>query len=191
MEFGLFYLIPLAAGQDPRQRYQDTIEQIVLADELGFDVVWLGEQHLRADNSLMSAPMLVAAAAAARTRRIRIGIAVTLLPLHNPPPPGRGGGDGGRAKRGALGVRGGAGDLPPVLPRLRCLLRGAHGSVSRRAWRCCSAPGRKGHSPTKVASTATRTSTWCRSRSSAHPRPSVWRRRMMQASTSLHSEAYQ
>ena len=84
MEFGLFYLIPLAAGQDPRQRYQDTIEQIVLADELGFDVVWLGEQHLRADNSLMSAPMLVAAAAAARTRRIRIGIAVTLLPLHNP-----------------------------------------------------------------------------------------------------------
>ena len=84
MEFGLHYQLPLAAGQDTRLRYQDTLDQITLADELGFDVAWLTEVHFTPEICIMPAPLLVAAAAAARTTRIRVGTAVTLLPLHNP-----------------------------------------------------------------------------------------------------------
>ena len=45
MEFGLHYQLPVAPGQDTQQRYQDTLEQIVLGDELGFDIAWLVELH--------------------------------------------------------------------------------------------------------------------------------------------------
>ena len=35
MKFGVFYQLPCAPGQSVHQRYQDTLEQIVLADRLG------------------------------------------------------------------------------------------------------------------------------------------------------------
>ena len=37
MKFGLFYQLPCATTQDAATRYQETIEQIVYAEELGFD----------------------------------------------------------------------------------------------------------------------------------------------------------
>jgi hypothetical protein len=36
MKFGLFYQLPCATTQDAT-RYQETMEQIVYAEELGFD----------------------------------------------------------------------------------------------------------------------------------------------------------
>ena len=84
MEFGVFFQLPRAPSQDTATRYAETIEQIVLADELGFDTAWLAEMHFIPAYSIMPSPLIVGAAAAAKTGRIRIGIAVVLLPLHDP-----------------------------------------------------------------------------------------------------------
>jgi natural product biosynthesis luciferase-like monooxygenase protein len=84
MKFGLFYQLPCATTQDAATRYQETIEQIVYAEELGFDTAWLAELHFNPRFSIMPAPLLVAAALAQRTSRIRLGTAVLLLPLQHP-----------------------------------------------------------------------------------------------------------
>ena len=84
VKFGLFYQLPCAAEQSEPTRYQETIEQIVLADQLGFDVAWLAELHFFKTFSIMPSPLMVAVAIAQRTRRIRLGTAVTLLPFHHP-----------------------------------------------------------------------------------------------------------
>ena len=84
MKFGVFYQMPCAAEQSPAQRYQDTIAQVQLADELGFDAAWLAELHFNPRFSVMPAPLMVGSAIAQTTRRIRIGTAVHLMPLHQP-----------------------------------------------------------------------------------------------------------
>ena len=84
MKFGVFYQLPCAEDQQPADRYRDTIAQVQLADELGFDSAWLAELHFNAPFSVMSAPLLVAAAMAQTTSRIKIGTAVHLLALHHP-----------------------------------------------------------------------------------------------------------
>jgi len=84
MQFGVFYQLPCAPGQSVPQRYRDTFEQIVYADQLGFNSAWLAEAHFDAGFSTMPAPLVVAAALSGRTERIRLGIGVSQLPLHNP-----------------------------------------------------------------------------------------------------------
>lgn len=84
MKFGLFYQLPCSAEQSQPERYRETIEQIVLADQLGFDVAWMAELHFFRNFSIMPSPLMLAVAIAARTRRIRLGTAVTLLPFHHP-----------------------------------------------------------------------------------------------------------
>ncbi len=84
MKFGLFFQLPCAPDQIPEQRYQDTIAQVQLADELGFDAAWLAELHFNSRFSVMPAPMVIGAAMAQTTSRIRIGTAVHLVPLHQP-----------------------------------------------------------------------------------------------------------
>ena len=56
---------------------------MVLAEQLGFDSVWLTEHHY-ADYGLSSAPSVLLATLAARTTRIGLGIAVYVLPFHHP-----------------------------------------------------------------------------------------------------------
>ena len=84
MKFGVFYQLPCAEDQSPAQRYQDTIAQVQLADDLGFDAAWLAELHFNSRFSVMPAPMVIGAAMAQTTSRIRIGTAVHLVPLHQP-----------------------------------------------------------------------------------------------------------
>jgi natural product biosynthesis luciferase-like monooxygenase protein len=84
MEFGVFYQLPSAKGQSPAQRFDDTIAQAQLADQLGFNTVWLAELHFNPRFSIMPAPLLLGSAIARVTQRIKIGTAVNLLPLHNP-----------------------------------------------------------------------------------------------------------
>ena len=84
MKFGVFYQMPCAADQSPAQRYQDTIAQVQLADQLGFDAAWLAELHFNQRFSIMPSPLVVGSAIAQTTSRIRIGTAVHLVPLHQP-----------------------------------------------------------------------------------------------------------
>ncbi|HJU12681.1 MAG TPA: LLM class flavin-dependent oxidoreductase [Candidatus Binataceae bacterium] len=84
MRFGLFYQLPCAPDQSEAIRYSETIEQLVLADQLGFDIGWLAELHFFRPFSIMPSPLYVAVAAAQRTRRIRFGTGVILVPFHHP-----------------------------------------------------------------------------------------------------------
>src|SRR5579859_1176538 len=58
------------------------LEEAALADELGVDIIGVGEHH-RPDLAI-SAPEVVLAAIAARTRRIRLGSSVTVLSTDDP-----------------------------------------------------------------------------------------------------------
>jgi alkanesulfonate monooxygenase SsuD/methylene tetrahydromethanopterin reductase-like flavin-dependent oxidoreductase (luciferase family) len=84
VRFGLFYQLPCAPHQAEPIRYQETIDQIVLADQLGYDVAWLAELHFFRSFSVMPAPLFVAVVAAQRTRQIRFGTGVILVPFHHP-----------------------------------------------------------------------------------------------------------
>jgi alkanesulfonate monooxygenase SsuD/methylene tetrahydromethanopterin reductase-like flavin-dependent oxidoreductase (luciferase family) len=83
MHFGLF-MMPL---HPPHRAFADAydrdIDQIVLADQLGFREAWVGE-HLTERWEIAPAPDLLIAKALALTRDIRLGTGVTLLALHNP-----------------------------------------------------------------------------------------------------------
>ncbi len=61
---------------------REVVEEGVLADELGIDVIGVGEHH-REDFGV-SSPDVVLAAIAARTGRIRLGTAVTVLSSDDP-----------------------------------------------------------------------------------------------------------
>jgi alkanesulfonate monooxygenase SsuD/methylene tetrahydromethanopterin reductase-like flavin-dependent oxidoreductase (luciferase family) len=84
VRFGLFYQLPCAPDQSEPIRYNETIEQLMLADQLGFDVAWLAELHFFRPFSIMPAPLYLAVAAAQRTRQIRFGTGVILVPFHHP-----------------------------------------------------------------------------------------------------------
>ncbi len=85
LRFGLWY-----AFRNPpqwRRAYQDiyaeVLEQIVWAEEIGYDDVWLTEHHFAEDGHAPS-PLIQAAAIAVKTKRMRIGTGVLLLPLYHP-----------------------------------------------------------------------------------------------------------
>ncbi|MBI3328674.1 MAG: LLM class flavin-dependent oxidoreductase [Nitrospinae bacterium] len=84
MKFGFFFQLPSAPWQSEIDRYRDTLAQIERGEALGFDTAWLAELHFFPEFSVMSSPLMVAAAAAQRTQRIRLGLAVSLLPLYDP-----------------------------------------------------------------------------------------------------------
>jgi alkanesulfonate monooxygenase SsuD/methylene tetrahydromethanopterin reductase-like flavin-dependent oxidoreductase (luciferase family) len=84
MKFGLLYEIEKLQPWDAeshRRAYQESIEQIVLAEQVGFDYVWEVEHHFLGEFSLSPAPEVFLAAVSQRTSRIRIGHGVVLLPF--------------------------------------------------------------------------------------------------------------
>ena len=61
----------------------EVMREVRLTEELGYDVIWLGEHHF--DGSCVYVdPMTFGAAIAASTRRIQIGFAVAQMSLHHP-----------------------------------------------------------------------------------------------------------
>ena len=85
MEVGLFFSFrnPAPFARRWSGVYRNTLDQVVAAEERGFDAVWLGEHHFT-DDGFSSSPLTVAAAVAARTQRVQIGTYVLLLPLYDP-----------------------------------------------------------------------------------------------------------
>jgi len=84
MEFGSFMEFPPLAGGCESAAFEQALAEIVEAERVGLDAVWLAELHGAPERSVLSAPIMAAAAIAARTSRIRIGIAVQVLPLSHP-----------------------------------------------------------------------------------------------------------
>lgn len=64
--------------------YNDYIDQLVYAEELGFDGVCVNEHHQNA-YGLMPSPNIIASMIAARTERVKIAIVGNALPLYDPP----------------------------------------------------------------------------------------------------------
>ncbi|MSQ48019.1 MAG: LLM class flavin-dependent oxidoreductase [Deltaproteobacteria bacterium] len=84
MEFGLFSLFDFFPDrQNEVTYYKDTIDLIVLAERLGFDSVWLGEEHFYSFG-ICPSPQIFLTALARETSRIRLGTAISLLPFENP-----------------------------------------------------------------------------------------------------------
>ncbi|AEV86937.1 Alkanal monooxygenase alpha chain [Actinoplanes sp. SE50] len=83
MRFGLLYhhQLPRPWADDSEERMLlESLEQIELADKLGFDYVWETEHHFMEEYSHSSAPEVFLAAAAARTSRIRLAHGIVSLP---------------------------------------------------------------------------------------------------------------
>lgn len=83
MEFGTFHLMPVAPWTTEEETIQRETNAMRLADELGFDAVWLAE-HQGSDYGMIGNAAVILAAVAASTKRIRLGTAVSVLPLHHP-----------------------------------------------------------------------------------------------------------
>lgn len=82
MKFSLLYEMQISEPDAARERqtFLDAVEQVVLADGLGFHAVWEVEHHGLYEYSHSSAPEIFLAFVAARTGRIRLGHGVTLTP---------------------------------------------------------------------------------------------------------------
>ncbi|MFL5819146.1 MAG: LLM class flavin-dependent oxidoreductase [Solirubrobacteraceae bacterium] len=83
MRFGIFYEHQLPRPWDggaEQGLISDALEQIELADRLGFDYAWEVEHHFLEEYSHSSASEVFLAAASQRTRRIRLGFGIVAMP---------------------------------------------------------------------------------------------------------------
>jgi alkanesulfonate monooxygenase SsuD/methylene tetrahydromethanopterin reductase-like flavin-dependent oxidoreductase (luciferase family) len=83
VRFGTYFFLQAPPGRTGAEILPEEVDQMVLAEDLGFDSVWLTEHHY-ADYGLSSAPSVLLATLAARTRRIQLGMAVYVIPFHHP-----------------------------------------------------------------------------------------------------------
>ena len=65
------------------QFIREELENCVLAEELGFDSIWITEHHFT-DYSMSNDPLQLLSYLAGRTRRIRLGTQVIVVPWHEP-----------------------------------------------------------------------------------------------------------
>src|SRR6266481_1356900 len=84
MEFGLFTEFHSPPDVTEAAAFDESLAQMKVAEDFGFDTVWLAEIHFQKDRSVLAAPLIVASALAACTQRVKIGIAVHVLPLSHP-----------------------------------------------------------------------------------------------------------
>ena len=84
MDFGINADFTMGRAGSHQSAFQEAMEEIDLAEELGLDTVWLGEAHFAPARSVLAAPIVVASSIATRTKRLRVGMAVQVLPLIHP-----------------------------------------------------------------------------------------------------------
>ncbi len=83
MKFGMFMLTQSADGGPEASVYENSLNQARLADELGFDAVWLAEHHFSSYGYTPN-PLMFAVRLASATHQVRIGTAVVVVPLYHP-----------------------------------------------------------------------------------------------------------
>ncbi len=87
MKFGIFYEHQLPRPWNENSEYQllqDSLTQIEMADQLGYDYAWEVEHHFLEEYSHSSAPEVFLGAASQRTKNIRLGHGVIQLPTNQP-----------------------------------------------------------------------------------------------------------
>jgi alkanesulfonate monooxygenase SsuD/methylene tetrahydromethanopterin reductase-like flavin-dependent oxidoreductase (luciferase family) len=77
---------PHGQRKQEQRAYREALEQIKLADKLGFNIVWAVEHHFREARSHMPCPEAFLAALSQVTERLRLGFGVTLTPFAFTPP---------------------------------------------------------------------------------------------------------
>ena len=77
---------PRGQREAEQRAYQEAVEQIRLADRMGFRTVWAVEHHFREGRSHCPAPEVLLGHLAALTERVRLGFGVTLTPFGFTPP---------------------------------------------------------------------------------------------------------
>lgn len=82
--FGVWYDFrqPLPRPISYRQFYAEALDEIVLAEQLGYTDCWTSEHHF-VDDGYLPSHMAILGAVAGRTERIKLGT-VLLLPLYHP-----------------------------------------------------------------------------------------------------------
>ena len=83
MQFGLAYEMQRPTLDD-QAVVEETIEQCILADEMGFDYVWFVEHHFLTTFSSSPCPEVIFGALSRLTKRIRLGFGVVILSYHHP-----------------------------------------------------------------------------------------------------------
>jgi len=71
---------PYGQRRAEQRAYREAIEQVKLADELGFHTTWHVEHHFREGRSHSPAPEVILGALSQVTRNLRLGFGVTLMP---------------------------------------------------------------------------------------------------------------
>src|SRR5204862_3514478 len=76
---------PLVDGKvDEHRTIEETIEQIVRADEVGFHAAWLVEHHFLETFSVSPTQDVLFGALSGVTKHIRLGFGAVILPYHRP-----------------------------------------------------------------------------------------------------------
>ena len=83
MRFSTFHLFHRFEGQSVREVYDHHVALAELAEEVGFDGIWVTEHHFRDYGTVPSLGTMLGYLAA-RTERLRLGSGVYVLPLHDP-----------------------------------------------------------------------------------------------------------
>ena len=83
MNFGMFTDFHVRKGMSQPEAFDESFAQVIEAEKMGLDSVWLAEHHFSPVRSVLASPMVLCSAIAARTSKIRIGMAVQVLPLTN------------------------------------------------------------------------------------------------------------
>jgi alkanesulfonate monooxygenase SsuD/methylene tetrahydromethanopterin reductase-like flavin-dependent oxidoreductase (luciferase family) len=85
MKFGLFYLpTHVPEARDVTTHLDDIVEQVLFADAIGIEYVWMVEHHFVRHGGLCAGNFPFLAYLAGRTKQIRFGTGATVLPLNDP-----------------------------------------------------------------------------------------------------------
>ena len=83
MKFGMFYEWPNPTLSNWKRLFEEGVEQIQYAEEMGYDFALVAEHHF-SNYGMSPAPLLQALHIAQRTRRLRIATAALVLPIWQP-----------------------------------------------------------------------------------------------------------
>ena len=83
MQLGMFMMPLHPPEKDRTQCFEEDIELVTRADELGFTEIWVGQHHTVAWEPIPSNDLFIANVLP-RTKNVRLGTGVSILPQHHP-----------------------------------------------------------------------------------------------------------